>query len=201
MAFRLINKGRVRAAVLALIGMGAAQASAVVIGPTYPISEPDVLSVIKQRAAALDWKHYLETHPQQFKGTESVNVARATRTQGRTFDPTYAIPADILDRDGKVLYAVGTRVNVLDRVHLPGRYIVISADDYDWLRDVGKPQPGDKVLLADGSALAERLRTHWPLYQLSARFVDRFGIQAIPCIVQQRGTLLQINEYKVEHHG
>lgn len=186
-----------------LVLAAAARAADPVLGPTFPIAEPDAAAEIKEKAAKADWQKWMQLHPDKVKAFFSAELPRATRTQVRMFDPTYELPAAMVDRDGKVLFPKGYKINVYQTLHLAGRYIVINGrdSDYQWLREVAKPTAADKVLLAGGNVVAERLRTHLPLYLLDQRFIQRFGLQAVPAVVQQRGDQLQITEYAVKSDG
>jgi len=193
---------------LALLGIslaalaGAAHAE-VVLGPTYPIVEPDTMSEIHDKAAAFDWHQWMTRDPEKFAAFQSAPLPRATRNSTRLFDPTYALPQDIVGQDGRVLYPKGYLVNVYKTLHVPNRYIVIQGrdSDYRWLRDVAKPMPGDKVLLAGGNVLDERQRMHLELFMLDQRFIERFGLRSVPAIAQQEGEMLRVTEYFVRTEG
>jgi len=108
-------------------------------------------------------------------------------------------PRDIIDANGKVLFAQGTQVNVYRRIRDPKRYIVIAdlESHYRWLKEVAKPVDGDLVLLANGNVYEARMRTKLDLYLLDSRFVERFGLMHVPSVVQQEGTMLRVREYAV----
>jgi len=169
----------------------------VVLGQTWTIAEPDTLQEIETAAKARDWRSWLRSKPKDYSAFRSASLPRATRGDSRLFDPTYTLPEDVKDERGRVLIARGTRVNVYERLQVPGRYIVIepSAAHYRWLGEVAKPVSGDKVLLANGNVLEERERTARDLFQLDARFIERFGLRAVPSIVRQEGTMLRVEEY------
>ena len=115
----------------------------------------------------------------------------------RQFDPTYLLPRDIKDGNGKVLFAKGTPINVYERMQMPGRMIVISDRDshYRWLNEVAKPTERDKILIGGGNVLEARRRHRANFYQLDARGVERFGLERLPAIVEQDGVMLRVSEY------
>lgn len=171
----------------------------VVVGQTFPIAEPDTLREIQERAAKVDWESVrtkIMKHPSAFV---SAPLPIADHEVTRYFDPTYVLPRDITDGHGKVLFAAGSRVNVYQRIKDPARTIVIAdlPAHYRWLQEVAKPQEGDRILLAGGNVVDARARTHLELYLLDARFIERFGLQHVPSIVQQDGTQLKVHEYVV----
>lgn len=174
-------------------------AATAVIGQTFPIAEPDTLSEIETRAAKVDWDGVRAQMLKRASAFMSASLPATEHEAERRFDPTYVLPRDITDASGKVLFAAGTKVNVYQRVKDSARNIVIAdvPQQYQWLRDVVKPTPADRVLLAGGNVLAARQRTHLNLYLLDQRFIERFGLQHVPSIVQQEGTMLKVHEYVV----
>lgn len=185
---------------LALASAPALAGKSVTVGQTYPITERDVLDEIKARAGTVDWQKWMVRAPANYGAFESAALPRATETRSRLFDPTYYLPDDIKDDKGKVLAPKGLPVNVYTRIKVPFRYIVIgdTPEDQTWLREVAQPKSGDKILLAGGNVFSVRRSTSIPVHMLDARFIERFGLQAIPSIVQQEGTQLRVNEYRVE---
>ena len=190
-----------RIAVGAVLGCMAVLARAnSVLGPAFPIAEPDTAEEIRQKAAAFNWHQWMSRQPAQFAAFRSAPLSRASRNVSRLFDPTYLLPQEIVDQHGRVLYPKGYAINVYQTLHLPGRYIVIGdrAGDYRWLREVAKPGAADKVLLAGGNVFEEREKTHLELFLLDQRFIERFGLRAVPSIVSQEGDQLRITEYLVK---
>jgi len=177
---------------------GAAQAH-VIIGQTFPIAEPDTLTEIQERAAKVDWNAWRQKAGAKSKAFFSVILPLAQADADRLFDPTYTLTRDIADANGKVLFAKGTQVNVFRRFKDPRRYIVIADQEshYRWLKEVAKPTDNDLVLLANGNVYEARMRTKIELYLLDDRFVERFGLQHVPSVVQQEGTMLRVREYAV----
>lgn len=193
-----LNRTLLALASLALAGTAYA-AKIEVLGPTYPIVEVDTSQELRQKAAAIDWKKYMMRDPKTWSAFQSVSLPKATADASRLFDPTYHIPRAIYGPDGKVLYPKGYAVNVYSTIHIPGRYIVVdgSKAEYEWLDKVAKPTEHDKILLAGGNVLQQRVQTHRKLFLLDDRFIERFGLQRVPAIVQQEGTMLRVTEFFV----
>lgn len=175
----------------------AQEPASVILGETFPIAEPDTLEEIRSAAGKRDWRQWMQRDPAEYSAFRSVTLPRATRDDSRLFDPTYSIPRDIVDDKGRLFFAKGTKVNVYERIRLPGRYIVISPEpaDYRWLDEVAKPTSSDKLLLASGNVLKVRQTTGREVYLLDAHFTERLGLKAVPAIVSQEGTMLRVNEY------
>lgn len=188
------------ALLLALVAASALAGSrAIVAGQTFPIAEPDVLEEIKAKAQSTDWQRWMRRAPADYGAFRSKELPRATQDESRLFDPTYNLPDDIRDQNGKVLFPKGFPINVYTRIQVPGRYIVIGdrEEDFRWLREIARPQAADKVLIAGGNALLVRQQRRVPVYVLEDRFIERFGLRAIPAIVQQEGTQLRVREFFV----
>jgi len=188
------------AAVLALVSAAAFAGKSMTVGKVYPIAEPDTMQEIKQRAGAVDFQKWMRKAPATYSAFQSVTLPRAMETKSRLFDPTFYLPNDIKDATGKLIAPKGLPVNVYKRIKIPFRYIVIgdTPEDLHWLRNVAKPISGDKILLASGNVFHMRKRTGVPVFVLEDRFVERFGLQRIPAIVQQEGTSLRVTEYAVD---
>ena len=170
-----------------------------IVGPTFPILEPDTLEEIAAAASGTDWQRWMRRQPKDYSAFDSVTLPRNRQAGSALFDPTYTLPEDLVNERGDVLAAKGTRVNALATIRLPGRYIVIgpTPEDYRWLDQVARPGSSDKVLIASGNVLVERQATGRALYALDARFVERFGLTGVPSIVQQEGSKLRVQRYVV----
>lgn len=184
--------------VLALLG-GANALAGPTLGPTYPIAEPDTLEEIRQRASTQDWQRWMRKSPTDYGAFQSARLPHAKRNAVRSFDPTYVLPNDIADENGKVIAAKGTRINVYTKLTMRGRMIVIGNTDahFKWLTEVAKPTSNDKVLLANGNVLLARRNRQVLVYLLDERFIERFGLRAVPSIVSQDGLRLRVEEYAV----
>jgi conjugal transfer pilus assembly protein TraW len=197
-----VSKTGYRAVAVVLMLLSAtAQAAATrkVVGQTFPIAEPDTLEEITRIAAGTDWQRWMRRQPKDYSAFDSASLPRNTQAGSYLFDPTYTLPEDLVNERGEVLVGKGTRVNALEKIRLPGRYIVIgaTAEDYRWLDEVARPESRDKVLVASGNVLTEREETGRPLYALDDRFVERFGLRGVPSIVQQQGTQLRVDAHVI----
>lgn len=171
-----------------------------VLGPTFPIAEPDTLSEIEAAASSTDWQRWMRKAPKDYSAFDSAKLPRNREPGSVLFDPTYTLAEDLVNERGDVLVARGTQVNALATIRLPGRYIVIGStpEDYRWLDDVARPGSRDKVLVASSNVLTEREATGRTLYALDERFIERFGLTGIPSIVQQEGPMLRVERYVLQ---
>ncbi len=123
-------------AVLLCSGAGAADLGT--IGPTYGIAEPHLLNFIEQRLRDKERSGELQrlTQEARARGIDAVRQPqavpglRATET-ARTFyiDPSFTLDRNIVDAQGRLLFAAGTRKNPLDVVSMSKRLLFFDARD------------------------------------------------------------------------
>lgn len=183
---------------------GSAPRKSVQLGQTYEIAEPDMREEIQRRAPAAQARMQSQARRplESFSAFQSAKLPIARQTRVRTFDPTYTLPEDIRDGNGKVLFAKGTKVNAYDRVTMPGRFIVIGPYEshYEWLKNVAKPGDADIVLLASGNVAEVRKQKRLKVFLLEPRGVERLGLEAVPAIVQQAGRMLKVSEFALDQN-
>lgn len=183
-----------------LLASAASADGSVTIGPTYEIAEPDALQEIQDKAKAIDWQARIDARePEDYSAFQSAALPRAKADRSFLFDPTYTLPRDIVDGQGRVIWPAGTRVNVYERVQTTTRTIVIGDDPahYRWLDEVARPEEGDRVYLAGGNVLLRMRAQQRQLFLLEDRVIERFGLEAVPAIVEQEGNQLRVTEYEV----
>ncbi len=201
---------------LTSLGMlvGAAPAYAVdlgVIGPTYEISEPHLLSMIEQRLREKERSGELArlqedarargiagvTNPAPVAGLRGTETARTFY-----FDPSFTLDRNILGPKGELLFPAGTRKNPLEVVSLSRRLLFFDARDR---RQVSRAQAvitayegRVKPILTGGSYLDLMKAWHTPVYyDQQGLLTQRFGIRHVPALVSQEGLRLRIDELEV----
>ena len=192
-----------------LVGPGAAPAADLgVIGPTYGISEPHLLTFIEQRLREKERSGELQGLMQdaQARGIESVRRPaavpglRATET-ARTFyvDPSFTLDRNIVDAQGRLMFAAGFRKNPLDVVSLSKQLLFFDARDSRQVtrarelmaRYEGKVKP----ILTGGSYLDLMKAWRVPVYfDQQGSLTRRFGIRQVPALVSQEGLRLRVDE-------
>ena len=125
---------------------------------------------------------------------------RTTRTE-RTFyvDPTFTLDRNVVDAQGRLLFAAGTRKNPLEVVSLSKRLLFFDARDQ---RQVARAREliasyGGKVkpILTGGSYLD--LMKAWQVavyFDQQGTLTRRFGIRQVPAPVSQEGQRLRVDE-------
>jgi len=197
---------------LALPTIGVRAADLGTLGPTYGIAEPHLLNFIEQRLRDKERSGELQRLVQeaQTRGVDAVKHPApvsglpATRTE-RTFyvDPSFTLERNIVDAEGRLLFAAGTRRNPLEVVSLSKRLLFFDARDPRQVaraRELVARYDGKvKPILTGGSYLD--LMKVWRVavyFDQHGALTRRFGIQQVPAIVSQEGQRLRIDEVLVQ---
>lgn len=178
-----------------------------VIGPTYTIAEPDLLVELKaklsEKARTGELKALERAARQRIVAAiESPppvpGLARNERPRTFYFDPSVVIGEPIVDAEGRVLVAAGTRTNPLDIVSLSQPLLFFDARDAAQVRKAqalierygGKVKP----ILTAGSYLD--LMRRWRIrvyYDQQGALTGKLGITEMPALVTQEGKRLRID--------
>jgi len=177
------------------------------IGETYSIRERDALSEIQERASRVNWSKLINK-----KKIDSLSKKAALRKgvylppaqEDRVFRPDmdYTLKMDITDAQGQVLYPKGYTFNPLSYVQLPYRIVVIDGQDkaqVAWLKRVFKESSGAWMTLTtqgDPRNLSKKLSGR-PAYVADKKIVKRFQLKAVPSVITQKGTTLEVREYAI----
>ncbi len=181
------------------------------VGPVYPVAETDLLELIQSRLQQKQNSGELARIERDFRdrsrrSIESPQpVAGLVRTRTpRTyhFDPSLTVPEALLDHDGKVLVAAGTRVNPLDMVSLSKHLIFFDARDSAQTRKAmalrSHYQGRVHLILTGGSYIEFMKRFDVRVYfDQQGLLVRRLGIRQVPALVKQEGKRLRVDELKV----
>ncbi len=196
------------ALVLALLSGSVHAADLGTLGPTYGIAEPHLLDFIEQRLRDKERSGELQRLVQeaQTRGIESVkhpaSVPGLSATQtARTFyvDPSFTLERNVVDAEGRLLFAAGTRKNPLEVVSLSKHLLFFDARDPRQVaraRDLLTRYEGKlKPILTGGSYLD--LMKAWRVavyFDQQGTLTRRFGIRQVPALVSQEGLRLRIDE-------
>ena len=178
------------------------------VGPVYPISEPDFLvevkAIVKRKVDNGEWQtieqNLRRDTIESLEHPLPVGVfAVAQKDNVRYFDPTTILQQDILDPEGQVLFAAGTRVNPLDVVTVGSALFFFDADDPKQVAVLEQTQTrlhGQvKPVAVAGSYLALSRKLDQPIYfDQAATYTTKLGIDVVPTLVSQDGNQLKIEE-------
>jgi len=186
-------------------------------GDLYPIAEPDILAVIEERARKYDWEPAMKRA--QARAAQNLrptfDLPTSSRNATAYFTPSFTAPHDITSpgQQGKgevVLARGGQTFALLDYTRLQVPVLVFDATDPRQVRMVrrwierpeykgadlfvvgsGAPARDSKTTVT--SDLQQSLRR--PVFPMPRRLAERFGVDAVPAIVEQEGQRLRIRYF------
>jgi conjugal transfer pilus assembly protein TraW len=192
--------------VLALLS-GIAGAAPEVIGPVYPVAEPDMVVWMKERAARYYTPERLaaleagqrEAARRYAEAPPGTSLPRTTEPVTRWFDPSVTVPYDLRDQDGRLIHAAGTRINPLEWRSLTQRLLFLDGNDEEQVRWAEGQLAGGqwqvKPILVAGAPLELGRRWQRPVYfDQQGLLVGKLGIEQLPAIVRQEAMRLRIDE-------
>jgi hypothetical protein len=164
------------------------------VGKTFKIAERDLLEVIKEQLAQVDWQalnRQMKEKILAYKPLNSVELRPATEHRVRYHDPTFILPFDIKDAEGNVLYARGTSINPLDAVPesvWKNRvYVFFNLADRcqrAFVKDFVKKNSTQRLvtLVADGHSTLKDITDFikellFPVYSATSLMAERFGVE------------------------
>jgi len=181
-----------------------------VVGPTYDISERDLIEVIKNRLTHMEQTGELAKYRDDFKKNALNGIEHPRPIPGMTatetanvhyFDPSIVTDRDIADATGKILYPRGTRVNPLDYLGWNKYLLFVDGRDEKQLalsrKIIDSSDRPVKLVLVAGAPLD--LMRKWKIqvfYDQGGTLTRRFGITHVPAIVRQEGKRLRIDELR-----
>lgn len=182
--------------------------SKVRLGPVYAIAEPDMLDEIAAKLSAMQKDGSLKRLQDEAtakglasaKRPQGLGLPRALVSRQWVHDPTYIVPQDIADHQGRVFARAGDTINPLEKgVGLRQPLLFVDMDDEVQVQAMPallKHAPNAKVILVNGdwTQATERLGQA-VFFDQRGTLVKRFGITAVPAVVQQSGKVLQVTEF------
>ncbi|MBL8470873.1 MAG: type-F conjugative transfer system protein TraW [Rhodocyclaceae bacterium] len=179
-----------------------------VIGPVYPVIEPDFLQQIMAALRAKEASGELARLQREAvsrarqSALHPAPVAHLHATSApRTFyfDPTVVAPQNVTDQAGRILVAAGTRVNPLERVTLSTSWLFFDAREpvqVAYAKALAERfQWRVKPILTGGDfAQVARAWGHRVYYDQGGRITRTLGIVQVPAVVAQDGARLRIDE-------
>ena len=181
------------------------------VGPTYAITEPNLLAFIEQRLREKERSGELARLEAQARarGSEAVTkpkpVAGLRTTESARsfyFDPSFTLDRNILDAQGHLLFAAGLRKNPLEVVSLSKHLLFFDARDRRQVARarelIASYQGKVKPILTAGSYLDLMKSWRTPVYyDQQGVLTRRFGITQVPALVSQEGMRLRIDELEM----
>ena len=183
------------------------------MGQTWPIAEPDLLSVIKARLDDAQATGKLDAMNREFADKVKSRVMRpvpvvgmmpAEETRSWEFDPSLRIDNDIRDHKGNLIAVAGQRVNPLSLAGLSKKLIFVDGDEpaeVAWAMQHGSDARA-KIIFVDGSPF-ELMKVHQRRFYFDqdGRLTAHFGIRRTPALVEQKGDVLLVTEQAIPRKG
>jgi conjugal transfer pilus assembly protein TraW len=177
-------------------------------GPTYGIREPHLLADIQRRLREKERSGELGRLMEEARarGVESVRspapvsgLSVTSRTRSYYVDPTFTLDRNVVDAQGRLMFAAGTRKNPLEIVSLSKRLLFFDARDPRQVAHARRLMSthGSRVkpILTGGSYLDLMKAWRTPVYyDQQGVLTRRLGLQHVPAVVSQEGLLLRVDE-------
>ncbi len=180
-------KGAISLGLLAgfLIGtLGAVQAKNIgQAGPVYPIIETSVIERQKPN------------QKQRSQSFETMSLPTALTETEQLLDLSYTVPWDITDAEGEVLYPKGYRFNPLEHRRFRTMIVIDGSDEsqLNWADNLeDSADPMTRIVITQGNIAAVSKRFKRRVYRLHPHVAQRFRIETVPTIVQQKGAVLAV---------
>jgi conjugal transfer pilus assembly protein TraW len=153
------------------------------VGPVYAIIETSVVEVKKS------------SQKRRFNTRKPLSLPTALAERKLYLDLSYTVPQDITDADGNIIYAEGYRFNPLEHRRFRTMIVIDGSDEsqVDWannLEDAADPMTRIVITQGDIAALSQQFKRR--VYRLHPQVAQRFRIDNVPTIVQQKGAVIAV---------
>ena len=177
-----------------------------VVGQTFPVIEPDLLSNIEAKLQHLQATGSIDRMNAAFakeaeakvrRPTPVAGITAATETRTWAYDPTITIQQDVRDQKGNLIARAGQTVNPLDFVSMHQALLFVDGDDkaqmawatshYDDLKA--------KIILVNGSPVEEMTARQRRFYfDQEGRLTGKLGVRHTPAVGIQDGRVIKFTE-------
>ena len=178
------------------------------VGTVFPIIEPDLLRVIEAKLKSMQATGQIDAMNQRLadrtrakvnRPDPVVGIDRASKPRSWLYDPSIVIDHDIRDQKGQLIAAKGKRVNPLDYVVIKTPLVFIDGDDDAQVAWAMKRYDDKaKLILVRGAPLELMTRRQRRFYfDQNGTLTTKFGITAVPAVVEQSGRAMRVTETPV----
>jgi conjugal transfer pilus assembly protein TraW len=171
-------------------------------GPTYAIEEPDILAVIEERMAALDWEKQIENAKARvFEPRTGRALPTSAADDSYLVDLTVAVSRDIAAPSGEVFARAGESINPFDYLSVPTRYAFFDANSAaqravarGWQREHTQVTFISTLPVSDPAA-REAVLTELgqPVHEINDALIERFQLRRVPALAYQEGRMLRVD--------
>ncbi len=184
-----------------------------VMGQTWPVIEPDLLSTIDTRLKTLEANGGIARMQKELKARAQHRVRNPLAVAGITpataerrwlFDPSIVVEHDVRDMKGNLIAARRARVNPLALLDLPTDLVFIDGRDAGQLAWATKQWSATKakIIFVAGSPfdrMGEYQRRFY--FDQQGKLTTHFGIAHVPAVVTQQGEALEVRELVLPRKG
>jgi conjugal transfer pilus assembly protein TraW len=180
-----------------------------VMGQTWGIAEPDLLSTIDAKLKAMQANGSVarmqaalaakaEDRVRNPLPVAGIGAVRETRSW--TFDPSIVLEKDIRDQKGRLIAPAGQRVNPLSFVSMKTDLVFIDGRDdaqVEWATKRWSATAA-KIIFVAGSPfnrMGEKKRRFF--FDQQGKLTGHFGIAHVPAVVAPAGDALRVSEIEL----
>lgn len=178
-------------------------------GDTWLVAERDLISVMQERWARIDWEakkaQAIENYWTQYQPT---TLPKARDLRAFSINPSVVVAQDIRTPDGQLIARKGEHMNALAQIPFTGEIIAFDGRDNDQVelaRRLAERARGDglrPILLTQGlpgepgfdsiSELARAVGAR--VFLLDTRVTARFHLEHLPAVVRAVGDVFEVRE-------
>jgi conjugal transfer pilus assembly protein TraW len=196
---------------LSLLAIGVHAEDLGTIGPTYEITERDLIEVIKDKLSRMERTGELARMQDDYRRRVVDGIERPKPVPGikstetaRTFyiDPTFTLDRNIQDEHGRIIYPAGTKVNPFDYDRMTKVLLFFDGSSKEQVefakRFMAESKLAVKPILVAGEPL--KLMREWKrevFYDQGGALTRRFSITQAPAVVRQEGKRIRVDEIRM----
>ena len=178
-----------------------------IVAKTYPITEPDMIEWIKQRATTMMENGQWYTIQQQAIANVKNKINNPTPVEGITdavadktwyYKPMIEVKQNLTDGNGRIIAKAGV-YNALRYKPFDMQLLFINGNNkkqVNWaIKQNHKDGLRTKIVLTQGSFMdLDKKHKVWFYYDQSGKYTQKLNITHVPAIVVQDGEQLKISE-------
>lgn len=176
-------------------------------GQTFPIKEQNLKNVLQAKAEHLS-QDCVEKRARrlgekiQEKGGLFKKVSwikEATHYSSFFYDPSTSLEEDIVDAEGRVLCAKGSKINPLDHVTLDSGLLFFDGENPKHIKWAERQEGEFKWILTNGNPLKlQEEKARLIFFDQGGFYSRKFQIKKIPCRITQAGKGLLVEEIPIK---
>ena len=186
----------------ALEKIGSGQYEGTAFGSTYEIEEPDILALIEERLASMDWQQQVEqARAGVFHRSTGSTLPQAVDDDSYLVDLTVTVNQDLAGAAGEVFAYQGESVNPFDYLTVQTKYVFFDANSpaqrrvaREWMAShpytmlistlpVEAPEARRAMLAEMGQ----------PVHEINSALISRFALRSVPAVAYQEGRMLRVD--------